>query len=351
MNVIGESSTDAPHSLRRVGTRLLFFAASLIVLGCGWGCGGQRFEPDPYDLDFEIPRTEPFQQSLSAYALYQGPMASRQPAERTIPYDLSSELFTDYASKQRLLRVREGTTITLGDDGELVFPEGAVLAKTFYYPTDARDAAAPVRIIETRLLIKSAGLWNAATYLWNAEQTDATLLLEGTKTAVSWIDEAGQSRTTNYAVPHEGECVTCHQAEDSAVFIGPTVRNLNRSVERNGNDVNQLTYLQAEGVLSDVGDAALAAIPNYDDETESLSERARAYLDINCAHCHSPGRWDDASRKDLDLRYSTPLEETGLGNRPERVARQLRDGEMPYLGTSLLHDEGVRLVLDYVDSL
>lgn len=214
-----------------------------------------------------------------------------------------------------------------------------------------RDATAPVRIIETRLLVESAGLWNVATYLWNAEQTEATLLVDGTTTAVSWVDEAGQSRTTDYVVPHEGECVTCHQADESAVFIGPTPRNLNRLVERDGNDVNQLAYLQAEGVLDEVDDASVATIPNYEDETESLAERARAYLDINCAHCHSPGRWDEASRRDLDLRYSTPLGETGLDDREDRVARQLRDGEMPYLGTTLHHDEGVGLVVDYIDSL
>lgn len=317
----------------------------------GGGCQAQRFEPDPYDLDFEIPRTEPFPEMLSDYALYQEPMASLQLAERVIPYELSSELFTDYASKQRFLRVPEGTTIAPRDNEQLEFPEGTILAKTFYYPSDMRDATASVRVIETRLLVKSAGAWSVATYLWNAEQTDATLLLEGTTTAVSWIDEAGQSRSTDYVVPHEGECVTCHQANESTVFIGPTPRNLNRVVERDGNDVNQLAYLQAEGVLSELDRASVGTIPNSEDGTQPLAERARAYLDINCAHCHGPGRWDDASRRDLDFRDSTPLEQTGLSGRENRVAGQLRDGEMPYLGTSLLHDEGVRLVLDYLDSL
>ncbi len=351
VNVTRDSNANVAQGPTRMGTRLLPIAASFILLGCGWGCGRQRFEPDPYDLDFEIPRSETFAENLSTYALYQDPMVSLQPAGRTIPYELSSELFTDYASKQRLLRVPEGTTMTLGDEGELQFPEGTVLAKTFYYPSDMRDAAAPLRIIETRLLVKTAGLWNVATYLWNAEQTDATLLVEGAKTSVSWIDEAGQPRTTNYAVPHEGECVTCHQSDESAVFIGPTPRNLNRLVERDGSDVNQLAYFQARGVLGDMGDASVAAIPNYADEAESLTDRARAYLDINCAHCHSPSRWDDASRRDLDLRYSTPLAQTGLGDRPEQMARRLRDGDMPYLGTTLVHDEGIGLVLDYLDSL
>ncbi len=320
-----------------------------VLMATGSGCG-QRFEPDPYDIDFDIPRTESFAPALSAYALYQEPMASLQPASRVLPYELSSELFTDHAYKQRLLRVPEGTTMTLRDDATLEYPEGTILVKTFYYPSDMRDPDASVRILETRLLVKTAGLWNVATYLWNAEQTDATLLLEGTTTEVSWIDDAGQPRATDYVVPHEGECVTCHQADDASVFIGPTPRNLNRVVERSGDDVNQLAYFQAEGVLGDIDAAAIATIPNYEDVAEPLARRARAYLDINCAHCHSPGGWEDASRRDLDFRFSTPLEQTGLDQRDE-MARQLRDGNMPYLGTTLLHDEGIELVLDYVESL
>lgn len=331
---------------RTLGLPTATFTATVVLAGCS-----QRFEPDPYDVDFDIPRTESFPEQLSDYPLYQQPMASLEPAEDVLTYELSSELFSDYADKQRLLRVPEGTTITLGPDSELKFPEGTILAKTFYYPSDMRDAAAPTRVIETRLLVESGGQWNVATYLWNDEQTDATLLLDGATTMVSWIDEAGQPRSTEYAVPHEGECVTCHQADEAAAFIGPTLRNLNRLVERDGADANQLAYFQAEGVLDEVDDAQVPVIPSYEDESASLPERARAYLDINCAHCHSPGRWDDAARRDLDFRFSTPLEQTGLTDRPSRVIRLLRDGEMPYLGTTLLHDEGVRLVLEYLDSL
>lgn len=107
-------------------------------------------------------------------------MKPQSPLQKSRRSALSSELFTDYASKQRLLRVPEGTTMTLTDDGQLEFPDGTVLVKTFYYPSDMRDAAASVRVIETRLLVKTDGLWNAATYVWNEAQTEATLLLEGT---------------------------------------------------------------------------------------------------------------------------------------------------------------------------
>lgn len=325
---------------------ITFFAGLLMLAGCG-GCGREPFEPEPYDLDFDIPRTEAFAPTLSAYGLYQEPLASLQPADGVHLYELSSELFSDYAFKQRLIRVPEGSTAILEADGSLTYSEGTVMVKTFYYPSDMRDPSAERRIIETRLLVKTGGRWNVATYLWNAEQTEAYKLLTGTTTNISWIDEAGQSRSTNYAVPQEGECVTCHQTDELSTYIGPTPRNLNRMVERDGGEVNQLAHLADQGVVTVLDGSP--TIPNYKDTAESLENRARAYLDINCAHCHQPDAWSDASRRPYDLRYATALADTGLVGEGNQVSRQLTEGEMPYLGTTLRHDEGVEIVLDYID--
>ncbi len=38
---------------------------------------------------------------------------------------------------------------------------------------------AQVRLLETRLLINTASGWVAIPYVWNAEQTEATLALAG----------------------------------------------------------------------------------------------------------------------------------------------------------------------------
>ena len=323
--------------------------AVLSTVGCSPWDG--RREPDPYDVDFDIPRTETFANALSDYDLYEEPLAALRPARGVLPYELSSELFTDYAHKQRLLWIPEGSSITVPEGETAEFPEGTVLAKTFYYPLDLRDSGASSRIIETRLLVRTAGVWNVATYLWNAEQTDATLLLMGTTTTVSWLDEAGQSRSTDYVVPHEGECVTCHQLDGASAHIGPTLQNLNRRVMREGTEVNQLVYLQTEGVLENVDEASIPTLVDYRDVERPLGDRARAYLDINCAHCHGPGAWDEAAEQDVDLRHATPLRRTGLDHKAEELEELLEDGEMPYLGTTLLHTEGIRLVLDYLDSL
>ncbi|MEM6927495.1 MAG: hypothetical protein AAF602_11230, partial [Myxococcota bacterium] len=285
------------------------------IVAMSWACSDRV---PAYDLDFDVPRSEAFAPLLSDYGLYQEPAASLEPAADVLLYELSSELFTDYARKQRLVRVPEGSSVSLVDD-TLAFPEGTVLAKTFYYPDDMRSASSSRRILETRLLVKTEGLWNAATYLWNEPQTEATLLLTGWTTETTWIDPEGQSRTTEYVVPHEGECVTCHQADDTAVFLGPTLVNLNRPVMRDGIEQNQLDYLASEGVLEVGAGAAMPSVPDYRDATVPLDERVRAYLDINCAHCHNPGGWEEATERELDVRFTTPLIRTGI----ERKADEL----------------------------
>lgn len=325
--------------------RPLVSIALVVLIGCG--SGG---EADPFDLDFEIPRTETFAAQLSAYALYQEPLSALEPSPGTYLYELSSELFTDYAHKQRLLRVPAGQAISRVNAETLVYPEGTILAKTFLYPDDLREPGGPARVIETRLLVKRAGAWNMATYLWNVEQTEATLLLDGTTTEVQWLSSSGQPTSTEYVVPHEGECVTCHQASGATAFIGPSVRSLNREVERDGTTSNQLVFLEAQGVLEPSSSDASPTLPNYKDDLP-LEPRARAYLDINCAHCHNPSGWDEASDRNLDFRYATPLSQTGLVRNKTDVIRQLETNQMPFLGTTLPHKEGVRLVLDYLSTL
>ena len=324
-----------------------WIVAALLVAGCGQDGRG---EAPPYDTDFDIPRTENFAASLAAYGLYRAPLADLQPADGAVLYELSSALFTDHAKKQRLVRLPAGATVDRVGE-RLVFPEGTVLAKTFYYPADARAPDADRRVIETRLLVKADGQWNVATYLWNAEQTDATLLLDGATTDVSWIDEAGRRRSTTYAVPHEGECVTCHQSGGVVAWIGPSLRNLDRSVHRGGATVDQLDHLVDRGVLADGDRASAPTMPDHRDPALPLDARARAYLDINCAHCHNPDGWDAASERRFDLRFSTPFDESGIARKADDLVRVLESGEMPYLGTTLLDEAGVRLVLDYIDGL
>lgn len=312
-------------------------------------CGGSE-GPEPYDMDFDIPRTESFPRSLSDYGLYSD-LRTLKPSSSAHLYELASELYTDQAHKQRLLMLPDGTSIAWRGDDNIEYPEGTVLAKTFYYPVDMSDIASELRVVETRLLVKTDGLWNVATYIWNEEQSDATLLLDGMTTPLSWTDANGKAWFTDYAVPHEGECVTCHQAGGASMFIGPTPQNLHRSIERDGEVVDQLTHLTRIGVLQPAIATTVEAVPDYLNADASSEERARAYLDINCAHCHNPRGWDEVSGRDMDFRYATPLGRSGIDPKAKDILRAIEAGEMPYLGVTLPHQEGARIVADYVESL
>ena len=213
-------------------------------------------------------------------------------------------LFTDYASKYRFIRVPEGTTVQYTDQGVLDFPEGTVIAKTFAYPVDATDPAKGDRLIETRIELLQDGEWFGYSYRWNDEQTDATLLLGGGELEVSWIDEVGDRVSNRYEIPNANQCLNCHSKSKAYVPIGPTAMNMNRDFAFAEGSANQLDYLADKHLLANLPPAEKREkMPVSDDPaTGTLDQRAHAWLDVNCAHCHSPE--GIARTSGLDLRYS-----------------------------------------------
>ena len=310
-----------------------------------------RFNEQVTIPDFNLPQTVVFEQKLSAYHIFEGTPADLIPDSDFQLLELSSILFTDYAHKQRLVKVPAGAQMKRLDDGTIDFPNGTILTKTFFYQNDERDPSLGKQIIETRLEIKEGDTWNIATYLWNQAQTDATLALEGFDTQVSWIHADGSSQTTLYHVPSQNECITCHQSSSTIRPIGPRLRNLNRIVERNGARLNQLTHLQAIGALNDFDVNQVPGIVDYQDEGISLAERGRAYLDMNCAHCHNPNGWDKANEREFDFRYETPLTQTNILHEKDKIVNALQDREMPFIGTTILDQAGVSLVVEFIETL
>lgn len=301
--------------------------------------------------DFNFPKTVVFKDSLSFYEIFEGIPANLSPSEGFELLELSSVLFTDYSHKQRLVKIPVGTQMAKSSDGTIDFPNGTILTKTFFYYNDERDTTLGKRIIETRLEIKENDVWNVATYIWNQNQTDAILALDGLDTPISWIDENGIGRSTAYHIPTENECMTCHQSNSKMTPLGPTLLNLNRNVDRNGNTLNQITHLQNIGLLNNFSVNQIGKMVNYNDLNTSLEERGRAYLAMNCAHCHNPDSWEKAAELDFDFRYETPLNEAGIFNKEKKIKRVLQDREMPLIGTTMLDEEGVNLIIEYLDNL
>lgn len=296
-----------------------------------------------------IDNTIALQPVLSDYHIFEGKPSALTPAAGFHLYELSTELFSDYADKQRLIKVPSGQRLTPQQDGLPDFPDGTILVKTFYYYHDKRDTSKGRQLIETRLEIKSGDRWNVGTYLWNPAQTEARLVTSGLNKTVNWIDEHGIGKVISYHVPSDHECGTCHSSNDAIIPIGPKLRNLNVDVSRDGAGVNQLAYFQQQGVLGDIDPAQITALPRWQDTTHSLQDRARAYLDVNCAHCHRRGGFEDGDR--LRLEYDTPLSDTGIPGQRDNIVDQFSEGRMPLIGTSVVHGEALELIRSYIKSL
>ena len=282
-----------------------------------------------------------FLPQLSDYHIFKGPLHNLAPEAGFHPYHLATPLFTDYAEKQRLIRLPEGTKMTKIDQGLPDFPDGTLLVKTFYYYNDKRDTARGRRIMETRLMIRFIGKWLAATYAWNEAQTDATLQKGGSNSTVSWITATGETRTLSYHIPSPKECGTCHNNGDGLNPIGLKLRNLNID--------HQIRSLQTAGLLNEFDPHQLPHTARAFDDSFTLADQARAYLDINCAHCHNPNGY--ARRTGLYFGYELPLESAGIQKKKDAILKKFQKGKMPLLGTTVVHGEALELLRDYLTSL
>ncbi|GAB3337905.1 hypothetical protein GCM10027299_49520 [Larkinella ripae] len=253
-------------------------------------------------------------EKLSDYGFFAVDLAQQQPVAGVTPYRLNTPLFSDYAEKLRFVKLPPGQSVAYSETGVLDFPVGTTLIKTFYYPNDFRDPAKGRRLLETRLLVHQPDGWKAYVYGWNDAQTDAVLEVAGDSRTVQYVDAQGARRQHSYVIPNLNQCKGCHNRQEILTPIGPSVRQLNGDVlyARSTKAENQLQYWARTGMLT--GMPALADCPKtpvWDQpKTGSLNDRARAWLDINCAHCHNPHGPAMTSGLNLSIGETSP---TALG--------------------------------------
>lgn len=302
----------------------------------------------------DIPDIVPeFSMNLSELNLFSGDLGDLIPSSKAYQYDINTKLFTDYAKKQRLIALPQGEKMTYNGEGLPLFPDNTLIAKTFYYDIDERDLSLGKQIIETRLLIKMNGAWETGNYKWNEDQTDAVLDLNPSPFPVSWIDINGQTNSINYNIPSNNQCFTCHRTNQEKRPIGFKLRSLNFNI----NGVNQLQDLKDKQLLEGLNNVSdVGILPNWNDNFNyTLEERVRAYFDMNCAHCHTDGGYcQDQSVLRLD--YETSFTNSNILDRKNsiinRVSSDFQVGlTMPWIGTTILHNEGVDLMLEYLNTL
>ena len=337
------------------------WAATLLVLALA-ACGREAGGPDMDVILADKPA-----RTLSEYGLFRD-AAARQPAEGVVAYDLVNPLFSDHASKHRLVHVPDGKAAAYRETDVFDFPVGTVLIKTFAFAPDMREPTVNERYRETRLLIRKADGWAAFPYVWNAEETEAVYAPAGAWLDLSFIDPSGEAIGIDYRVPNQNQCKTCHQLGDAIAPIGPKARNLNHT---GPSGHAQLADWAARGLLDGLPDAP-PEVPTVSDARASLDSRARAYLDINCAHCHRAE--GSASNSGLFLEYTeaSPTK-IGIGKHPTAAGRGSGDAAvviepgapdasiltyrmasteagvaMPELGRAVVDEDGLALVRDWI---
>lgn len=316
------------------------------------------------------PEATPFN-VLSEYNFFDGNLKELTPVFGVLPYEPINSLFTDYAHKKRFIWMPKNKTASYVDDYSILnFPIGTVLIKSFYYENVLPDNLS--RIIETRLMYYTSEGWKFANYIWNDQQTEAYFDLTGGYTDVSFIDN-GLTKNTTYRIPSSAECFTCHKSEVNSIPIGVKPQNLNKSITYSDGLKNQFQKWIEMGYLEDNLPTTINTVSNWKDTSATLNDRMRGYLDINCAHCHSEDRHCDYRpvrfafgdyQGEVSLGVcvdpDTPIAPYSKIVESGNIARSLihfrlnntqEEYRMPLLGRTLIHEEGVALLEQWITSL
>jgi uncharacterized repeat protein (TIGR03806 family) len=233
------------------------------------------------------------------------------PEAGLIPYDVIVPFWSDGAEKSRFISLPRDRTIQFSPTGEWVFPRGTVFVKTFFLATNELNPNS-LRRLETRLLVcgETGGVYGVV-YKWRADGSDADLLATNLIEAVP-IQTAAGVRTQQWYYPSRQDCLTCHTA-NAGFVLGVKTRQLNRDFTfPSGVTDNELRAWDHAGLFdrrfSDAELKQFSKLAASGDLSRSLEDRARSYLDANCANCHRPR----GTVAYFDARYDTPLARQGL---------------------------------------
>ena len=161
------------------------------------------------------------------------------------------------------------------------------------------------------------------------------------------------------------------------VPIGPKARFLNQDNEYDGKTENQLAHMADQGILAGVPAdlESIDTVPDWEDTAADLERRAKGYLDANCAHCHNPGGFGSNSGlfmefwREVDTNYGICKTPVAAGSGSGGLKHAIEPGDadssitvyrmnsnepdvrMPEIGRSVIHDEGVALVREWINSM
>ena len=138
--------------------------------------------------------------------------------------------------------------------------------------------------------------------------------------------------------------------------------------------MNQLQKWHDLGMISGSIPNSIETVVDWTNGSESLQDRVRAYLDMNCSHCHADQKHCDyraprfawiETTDPANLGICIEPDETPLpqhthiissGNIPRsalyyRINSTDETVRMPLLGRTIVHEEAVQLIEQWINSL
>lgn len=307
---------------------------------------------------------------------------SRTPASGLVPYVPNTPLWSDGAVKSRYMAVPNNGGLITPDEqiaflptNSWTFPAGTVFVKNFDLAVNTTNPAVPLRRLETRLLVRDAnGAVYGVTYKWRPDNSDADLLTTSLNESILVTNASGVATQTWY-YPSPADCLTCHTPVANYV-LGVNTRQLNGNLTYPGGVTdNQLRALNHLGLLDPAIDESqitnYAQLSSITNSSASFEQRARSYLDANCAQCHQPG----GTGITFDARYDTPLDLQYIVNVPaqfslgydhacivkaqdvwrsmiyQRMNTLNRSIQMPPLARNLIDTNAVSVMASWINSL
>lgn len=326
---------------------------------------------------------------LSDYNFFEGEIKNQNPSLDVLPYEPASSLFSDYAHKKRFVWMPKDLKASFeGDEKNLNLPVGSALIKTFYY--DNVQNTVPVGatvLVETRIMIRKMDGWIFAEYVWNDEQTEAFLDMQGSYKTISWLDENNLVKTVDYRIPNEVQCITCHKSEKiinsqlitKNIPIGIKPQNLNYNYNYSDGSKNQLLKWIEKGYLENNFNlpSTQNTVANYNDTSKPIELRARSYFDINCAHCHNddghcgyrPMRFNFNETLNNNINMGVCVDTQDMQDFPSTLSKIIAPANisksmlyhrlnttdesyrMPLHGRTILHNEGLQIIEEWINTL
>jgi hypothetical protein len=279
------------------------------------------------------------------------PTGAAEPEVR--PFAPQYPLWTDGAEKRRFISLPAGATIDASDPDAWQLPVGTKLSKEFSFGG---------KKVETRTMERTADGWRFAAYVFSDDGKSATLAPERGTTV-----EAGGIR---HRVPGQSDCKVCHGNGKTPV-LGFSALQLSADrdpnaphageVPKNALDLAALVRERRLKNFSGTTSPRLAA-------RTPTARAAFVYLHANCGHCHrAAGARAPLAMKlaDGDVVPSTVDRPSRIAPSRMRIARHAPEEsvlidrmktrepamQMPPLGTQLVDERGVALLIRWVGEL